>query len=1301
MRLGHPALSPSSAEVAPNGRKRSLSLTKGELSTQAKSFKSSHSSPVPSRKTSVLVDLKTQQKPSFQLPVLAAAILSVSFAHLDHWPTPLIDAYVSDCFGSRLWVDQEPCHILVKNLSFTHNRTTSDTTTEAPDSTFLENASLVASRYRNFKLCAASSDTIEDYKGATFEARSVQKMERTLSVETVDSGVRDQVPYERDWEMDYKDDQNEQNLLSISSPRKLSKKRKSRGDDSSSSGGEDEEDIALSGDDEGSEGSKRPRIRRKMSSRGTPVETKEEESHYPVQQKTLNLQLVRQRYFGDNLQASHEVIHRALLERLEQKSKQNSGLLQTLPHFMGVASVRALVAEYLSRWLQSPALAGLARKLFSELVDNMQNVDPPLVEDIRAIDFILSMKLKANQFAVHMENVTAVASRIPSLGMAQHIYTTLLRDSISSGVEPPQSGIGDPLTMVCGVHKALPTAISYCALASSLLILLVGDSLDGKAEKIGRNGLVYKLRRIIRTLSMSLGISFDAMRLMEAFLALEFDKESRGVANEEDKARLMFQCVTLHVSASSAGVLKSTRDMDETQRHDTTRKLLHKARKSLLSWCCSDYGPRWYSSRKRKLEKDDELASGAGVPNYRSTLGPDSGEESIPIWLNTMRCLLLIEEANSDLMSRFLSPSKKKCGQENAETENTEVGEHERIKTCCAYGADVDDDMVRIILRENGKYAGSLPSEMAVQLLEHLFESCGRSSGTSLRVSDPDLVWDLYKLAQYIPPDNLLARTQVKGLSFGEENDSLPRLALPGLWWRVTILGLVMCGASPDKIGNAVWRDHPTLHSLMKMITASRYRFPTVDCDEAGKEQMKSWEHEFRERENIIAEALFLPDKQLKETKNGKSTGYRVSRRLLKRQEEKEAAAALAESLKRKKMLKFAQKSIMLWDPDGHARKPPREAVELLRSVEKLFNISSAFQRCTTPDFILWTIGETSRGAIERAYDWLIPIISAIPELISRLPSSASCFLLLRAYGSDTGDGSQLKKLSAPLLSHVKESLRGEYGEKDCIHAFELLMSDAASHNADRRMSARRVLQDALGSLSGPSESSSSSSSWMRNVLLVRHAKSLIPSAIKHMSKAATYERGKVLKSLIFALRDHLSFAENASIETSIPFPIFLARLMSQRPSVYAEAIDRFADLQELTVNVLHAEISRLASDSTQSEREGAHARIWLEFNGTKNDALVSLYLLQSCCILLSVWREKPTDNPNSLGVDIKKCSEAVKDMTGALLKPSSDMSGDVTWGLAGATNSATSEIAVSVESVSENALFHLLLQQECSRLVG
>lgn len=185
----------------------------------------------------------------------------------------------------------------------------------------------------------------------------------------------------------------------------------------------------------------------------------------------------------------------------------------------------------------------------------------------------------------------------------------------------------------------------------------------------------------------------------------------------------------------------------------------------------------------------------------------------------------------------------------------------------------------------------------------------------------------------------------------------------------------------------------------------------------------------------------------------------------------------------------------MLWDPDGPARKPPKEAADLIISAENAFDISAGFQRSVEPDFLSMTIGNTTREAVERAYDWLIPIVSKFPETITRLHSSTSCFLLLRAYGTDGDEKKQLWELAAPLLRHVQDSLKGNFGPGESMKAFELLMSDVSSQNPDRRRCARKVLQESLPATIEKSHPGA----WMVNVLQLKNASFLVPDAVKYM----------------------------------------------------------------------------------------------------------------------------------------------------------------------------------------------------------
>ena len=60
--------------------------------------------------------------------------------------------------------------------------------------------------------------------------------------------------------------------------------------------------------------------------------------------------------------------------------------------------------------------------------------------------------------------------------------------------------------------------------------------------------------------------------------------------------------------------------------------------------------------------------------------------------------------------------------------------------------------MIRIILKLSALGEEGMPSEMAIQLLENLFDSCSNKKSGNLRLHDPILVWELYNLVEYSPP---------------------------------------------------------------------------------------------------------------------------------------------------------------------------------------------------------------------------------------------------------------------------------------------------------------------------------------------------------------------------------------------------------------------------------------------------------------------------------------------------------------------------------------------------------------------
>ena len=70
------------------------------------------------------------------------------------------------------------------------------------------------------------------------------------------------------------------------------------------------------------------------------------------------------------------------------------------------------------------------------------------------------------------------------------------------------------------------------------------------------------------------------------------------------------------------------------------------------------------------------------------------------------------------------------------------------------------------------------------------------------------------------------------------------------------MIALIMCCYSSN-IATVVWKESPTLRALMKMVTSMRYRFPTVDCDDTARDEMKKAEQAARD-EVRLEESFFL-----------------------------------------------------------------------------------------------------------------------------------------------------------------------------------------------------------------------------------------------------------------------------------------------------------------------------------------------------------------------------------------------------------------------------------------------------------
>lgn len=1256
----------------------------------------------PMMTSSIQRSVSVEQKLSLPIQIIAASIFYLSLRHLTHWPAQLLHAYAEDAFGPRLWVDHKQCALFVANLQLAHDRQALEVKAVGK---VLQEAELVANFYANMM-----SNLPPDEEGVDEDEEYSNPSNPRQGSFTYSSGETDLVR-EGSIQAHYSEDDSdsgEEEVVDMGSAVK-STSRSGGGDDSSSSG---EEEILT-------------------TEASFDVARKPPMDLYPVPSTRINLERIRPRYFGINSEVGLMGISQALSARLETKSKQNSRLLQTLPDFCTLPGVRSLIATNLEKWLQSPALSGAARTLFSTTVHHLKDCDPPLPEDLETIDSVLDMQLKANQLNVHIENITHIAKRIPTCAISRRMFLKLLPKELASMDNATQTS--EHLKMICAVHMALTRSLSHDGLASAILTLLAEPA---NSTHLKRNQLVRNMRMMLRRLVATLGpTQFDGCGLVESILSVGFVPTPWSARDEEDKGRIILECVTLLVPnlPEDAGPIRGKNMKKFLKSNDNPnalsvdevlklKRVLTVARKLLITWCVMDYAPLWQvenewssTSQNGVRQRKEDIVVGAGPPDFSSVLDGDSTLTKDSTCPDAVKCVLFMLDPDSPEMQAFLYP-------EGPPPQNdTAFGEEMfRLRQCYQYGADLDDKMLSIILTAAADHSGGINSSVALSLIEHLFECCKMERGSELRITDVSLLWDMYKLVEYHPgavlgklriadqfvdTDDQYADAEIDGFTVtteqrpGTTNGStkpvIPRLAHPGRWWRVTSLALVLIGASPAGIGVKLCDEIPTLRELTKMVTSGRYRFPTVDCNEAKRDEMKKGESDMRHLESNAAELLFLPPEPKKSSDNKPipHQGWRVSARQRQRNEdklrdqrEKDAAIALAFASNRKKMLKAAQKSIMVWDPSGPARKPPKESVNLILAVERLFGLSGIFQRSEEPDLVQAAIGDTSRGAIERAYDWLIPVISSNPSVINRLPANASCYLLLRVYGTESQGDSKLRELSAPLLQHIRRTMTGIFGQADAIGASNLLLADVADKNPARRRCARRVLEETLAEINRTVQDQSFSGAkctWLHSLLLLEHVDALISDAIMHISNALSHERGRVLRAFTLSLKKYIDVASQKGIRGEWNFTSSLCDLISNRQSICSDAFSRFRDLRELAIKVVYDEFKRhLESEVTGLEAVEPGTDVQFtpcrsSGNGDLGHVRLPLSLLQSGCVLLSIWKDSGDANDESKAL--------VNELANILMFPFDSpesllVEADGVEGVASATMVESGDRAVSVD---------------------
>lgn len=652
---------------------------------------------------------------------------------------------------------------------------------------------------------------------------------------------------------------------------------------------------------------------------------------------------------------------------------------------------------------------------------------------------------------MHVESITLIARRIPTRAVTKQIFVHCLAGDTSDEDAVMNPNHSD-LQMLVSVYAVLDKVLAAESLAAAVV------------ELTFLSGISQSHSKVLRLVATTIGDRFDAFLFTEFMIASEMVMLT-SITNANDAAKFIFDCAIL------TGFSGADPDV---------RCKMMKLRKAILKWSVTELGGVYYnrifqeetSHCSDTYDGNGAAKRGPGCAEFNSYLDPSASMRNGPMhkFVVVVQCLLFLSPQLEEFVGRDFDAEESEC-----------------IALCRRYGDAIDDDMLEIVMG-----CSSLTHGTAVSLIETLVLGCSKSTN-AIPISN-QVIWKMYELTVYTPGMQSNAKHT--------DDLLLPPLSHSGLWWRVTVIALVLCGISEEK---TIWEKLPTVTALIKMTTAQKYRFPTSDYDESDKEQVRVDDAKMKEREANIAEALFGPlHSESKETTKPvvqRAPEYRQGLRSSARQREKRdkvlaleqeriAAAKHAEQVKLRRQIKLLTKSIMILEPTQCQRKPPKESIDLILSVNDSFDLAARFRSLRDPDFLLLTIGD-GRSAIERAYDWLIQIISQDPGVIHRLQPSSTCFLLLKAYGAGA-DAKELIALSSPLLTHVKSSLEGRYGVYPSIMALKLLLTDLSDETADRRRCSRKVLQQAIPNDYGLC-------GWLRQLLDWPNAKIMIPLTVDYL----------------------------------------------------------------------------------------------------------------------------------------------------------------------------------------------------------
>jgi len=402
---------------------------------------------------------------------------------------------------------------------------------------------------------------------------------------------------------------------------------------------------------------------------------------------------------------------------------------------------------------------------------------------------------------------------VPTPAVCRQIVLFLLREEIdrrdnSDGIQGTTDN-KDGLKMLKAVLQTISPELGHDAVASSLLTLCE------KQIYLRLDNEITFLCTLLKEVAQLVNKWYDGMTMVKSILS------NSGLVPVEVTARLVFESMLLSVPRMMFDGSLTPEILSDCP----LGPILLDFKKTILEWSLKSFDLA-DTPKQDQFQRREPRA-----PVYECILDGTSKKKPLLRNMQLLHCLLLLVRTDSEVMNTFLC--NKNCPDNDGENPSDEATN--RAEICILRGRIVDDEMIRMIVKAAMRKESNIGKINAIELIESLLFNCRQKTGGRLILSDCQLVWDLYNLTEH----------SLKQIKLEKE---VQRIACPGMWWRVTVISLIICGASPKSVGAVMWNEHPTLRALMKMAVSKKFRFPTVDCDEESRETMKASEYNMREK---------------------------------------------------------------------------------------------------------------------------------------------------------------------------------------------------------------------------------------------------------------------------------------------------------------------------------------------------------------------------------------------------------------------------------------------------------------------